>query len=484
MGIALHKYPIAPAGGGRLSKRRHMSKFLSFPTDFIWGSATSSYQIEGAWNEDGKGESIWDRYTHTSDHIIDGSNGDIATDHYHRWPEDVALMKSLGLQAYRFSISWPRVLPTGRGLVNAAGLEFYSRLVDGLLAADIKPVATLYHWDLPQALQDEGGWPARSTAEAFAEYADVVSRHLGDRVKTWITHNEPWCTSILGYQYAEHAPGWRDTAAAVRASHHILLSHGWAVPLIRANSPNSEVGITLNFEIMEPASASPADTRKTRINDGTYNRWFVSALYGRQYPADIVAHYEPMFPDGMDFIQPGDFETIAAPMDFLGVNYYTRAIVRDEAAADNWPQTHFPDLPKCDMHSGVWEPIYWEIYPDGLYKLLNRLHFEYGPKKIYITENGTSFMDGPDKSGRVPDVRRLNYLRDHMAAAHRAMQNGVPLAGYFVWSLMDNFEWAKGYQQRFGIVWVDYETQQRIPKDSALWYRQVIADNGFALSGE
>jgi beta-glucosidase len=458
-----------------------MATFMSFPDDFIWGAATSCYQIEGAWNEDGKGESIWDRYTHTPGKIIDGSNGDVACDHYHRWREDIALMKSLGLQAYRFSISWPRILPEGRGRVNPAGLDFYSRLVDGLLDAGITPFATLYHWDLPQALQETGGWPERSTAEAFVEYADAVSRRLGDRVKTWITHNEPWCVSILSHQLGEHAPGWRDTAAAVRAAHHVLLSHGWAVPVLRANSPGSEVGITLNFEIMEPASSSSADTRKARIMDGTYNRWFVSALYGRQYPADIVAHYAPHFPDGMTFIQPGDFEAIAAPTDFLGVNYYTRSIVRDEEAADNLPQTHFPDLPKCDMHNGLWKPIYWEIYPEGLYRLLNRLHFEYGPAKIYITENGTSFSDGPDANGRIADIRRRNYLRDHIAAVHRAMDNGVPLAGYFTWSLMDNFEWGKGYQQRFGMIWVDYETQQRIPKDSALWYREVIAANGITV---
>ena len=458
-----------------------MSKTVSFPDDFIWGSATSSYQIEGAWNEDGKGESIWDRFTHTPGHIVDQSTGDVACDHYHRLPEDIALMKSLGLQAYRFSISWPRILPEGRGRVNQAGLDFYSRLVDGLLNAGIKPVATLYHWDLPQALQDSGGWPQRSTAEAFVEYADAVTRRLGDRVGTWITHNEPWCASILSYQYGEHAPGWQDTAAAVRASHHLLLSHGWAVPVIRANSSGSEVGITLNFETMIAASGSPADTRLARIRDGSYNRWFISALYGREYPADIVTHYEPFFPQGMDFIQPGDFEAIAVPTDFLGVNYYTRAVVRDETAADNWPQTVFPDLPKCDMHTGVWDPIYWEIYPQGLYDLLNRIHFEYGPPKIYITENGTSFIEGPNADGRITDNRRQKYLQDHMAAARRAMDNGVPLAGYFVWSLMDNFEWGKGYQQQFGIVYVDYETQRRIPKDSALWYRGVIADNGFDI---
>lgn len=459
-----------------------MSTFINFPDGFIWGAATSSYQIEGAWNEDGKGESIWDRYTHTLGHVIDGSTGDVACDHYHRWPEDIALMKTLGLQAYRFSIGWPRILPEGRGRVNQAGLDFYSRLVDGLLDAGITPFVTLYHWDLPQALQDEGGWPHRATAEAFVEYTDVVSRHLGDRVKAWITHNEPWCASILSYNFGEHAPGWKDTAAAVRAAHHILLSHGWAVPVIHTNSAKSEVGITLNFEAKLAASRSPADIRLTRIEDGTYNRWFLSALYGRHYPADIVDHYTPAFPNGLDFIQPGDFDSIGTQTDFLGVNYYTRSIIRDESAADNWPQTIFPELPKCDMHSGVWKPVYWEIYPEGLYNLLNRIHFEYGPAKIYITENGTSFREQPDGTGRIHDERRQKYIQDHLLATRQAMDNGVPVAGYFVWSLMDNFEWAKGYQQQFGIVWVDFNTQRRIPKDSAVWYREVIAGHGFTLA--
>ncbi|MFO7664255.1 MAG: GH1 family beta-glucosidase [Chloroflexota bacterium] len=443
---------------------------LKFPPDFIWGVATSSYQIEGAWNEDGKGESIWDRFSQTPGKIQDGSTGNIACGHYHRWPDDITLMSDLGLQAYRFSLSWPRILPEGRGRVNPKGLDFYSRLVDGLLEAGILPFVTLYHWDLPQVLQDQGGWPERSTAEAFVEYADVVTEHLGDRVTSWITHNEPWCISILSHQIGEHAPGWQNTAAAIRAAHHVLLSHGWAVPVIRQNSPGAEVGITLNFEVNEPASDSAVDRQLALDQDGRFNRWFLDPIFGRHYPADIVFAYAPYFPHGMDFIQPGDFGHMAVPTDFLGVNYYTRRVVRDTDVEDNEEQTLFPDLERTEMD--------WEIYPTGLYKLLNRLHFEYNPRKIYITENGCSFSDEPDEHGRVADSRRQAYLRDHFTAALRAAQNGVPLAGYFVWSLMDNFEWAKGYTQRFGIVWVDYETQQRIPKDSALWYRQVIAANG------
>lgn len=450
---------------------------LSFPNNFLWGAATASYQIEGAWNEDGKGESIWDRFTHTPSNIADGSSGDRACDHYHRWQGDIELMQSLNLQAYRFSIAWPRILPQGRGQVNQAGLDFYSRLVDGLLEAGITPFPTLYHWDLPQSLQDEGGWPARSTAEAFVEYADIMTRHLGDRVKHWITHNEPWVIAFLGHQIGEHAPGWQDWPAAIKASHHLLLSHGWAVPVIRGNSPGCEVGITLNFTLAFPASSSPADVDAARFFDGYINRWFLDPLYGRRYPADMVADYATqghLPAEGLAFIQPNDWEAITVQTDFLGVNYYTRMVLGAESRQQNQSQSAFQgaDLERTDMG--------WEVFPDGLYNLLNRLHFEYQPPKLYITENGASYSDGPDDTGHIDDRRRLDYLRQHFTVAHRAIQNGVPLAGYFVWSLLDNFEWAKGYVQRFGIVWVDYETLERTPKASALWYKDVIARNGLA----
>ncbi|GAB4460075.1 MAG: GH1 family beta-glucosidase [Anaerolineae bacterium] len=440
---------------------------INFPQNFLWGTATASYQIEGAWNEDGKGPSIWDTFSHTPGKVKNGDTGNVACDHYHRWPADIALMKSLNLQAYRFSIGWPRILPQRRGAVNQAGLDFYSRLVDGLLEAGITPFVTLYHWDLPQALQDEGGWPTRSTADAFVEYADVVSRHLGDRVKNWITHNEPWVVSFLGHEMGRHAPGLRDWNAALRTSHHLLLSHGQAVPVIRGNSPNAEVGITLNLTWADPVS--PASYHAARYVDGYLNRWYLDPLYGRQYPADMVAAYqaEGYLPNGLDFVQPGDLDAITAPTDFLGVNYYSRSLVRDDADTSSPP----PPGERTDYD--------WEVYPDGLYSLLCRLHFDYQPPKIYITENGASYGDGPNAAGRVADSRRTSYLRRHFAAAHRAIQAGVPLAGYFVWSLLDNFEWAEGYSQRFGIVWVDYDTQERIPKDSALWYKEVIANNGF-----
>ncbi|MCP4423590.1 MAG: beta-glucosidase [Chloroflexi bacterium] len=447
------------------------SQIHSFPPNFIWGAATAAYQIEGAWQEDGKGESIWDRFSHTPGNIEDENNGDVTCDHYHRWADDIALMKSLNLQGYRFSIAWTRILPNGRSPINQPGLDFYSRLVDGLLEAGVTPYVTLYHWDLPQALQDEGGWEARSTAEAFVEYADVVTRHLGDRVKHWITHNEPWVVAYVGHREGRHAPGRKDFSAAIRVSHHLLLSHGWAVPIIRQNSAEAEAGITLNFNPAVPASPSAADFHAAREHDGFFNRWYLDPLYGRHYPADKVQTYmdEGCLPNGMNFVQDGDLAAIATQTDFLGVNYYARAIMRDETAVDNLPRAVFPVEPPTEMG--------WEVCPDSLYDLLNRLHFEYQIPKLYLTENGASYSDGPDENGRIADARRQTYLRDHFIAAHRAIQNGVPLAGYFIWSLLDNFEWAHGFKQRFGLIWVDYETLERIPKDSAYWFKEVIAQN-------
>lgn len=451
---------------------------ITFPTDFLWGAATASYQIEGAWQEADKGESIWDRFAHTPGKIENGDTGDVACDHYHRWPEDINLMKSLGLQAYRFSVAWPRILPQGRGRVNQAGLDFYSCLVDNLLAAGIIPFVTLYHWDLPQSLQDEGGWPARATAEAFVEYADLVSRHLGDRVKHWITHNEPWVVAFLGHQVGRHAPGLTDWPAALRASHHLLLSHGWAVPVIRRNSPGAEIGITLNLSPIQPAdrNGSAASYHAARYFDGYQNRWFLDPLYGRRYPADMVASYAELgyLPGGRDFVQPGDLESIITSTDFLGVNYYMRTVVAEAPDTEDPFRALRGGPPEAERTD-----FGWEVYPEGLYNILNRLHFDYQPPKLYITENGASYGIGPDEHGRVKDERRISYLERHFAAAQRAIQNGVPLAGYFVWSLLDNFEWAEGYSQRFGLVWVNYDTQQRILKDSARWYREVIAANGF-----
>jgi len=448
----------------------------TFPDGFVWGAATSAYQIEGGASADGRGESIWDRFCRTPGKVEDASSGDVACDHYHRFRDDVAVMKSLGLKAYRFSISWPRILPDGRGRVNAAGLDFYGRLVDELLAAGITPFATLFHWDLPQRLEDQGGWPRRETAEAFREYVDVVVRHLGDRVRNWITHNEPWCASLQGYQIGRHAPGHTDWAAALAASHHLLLSHGWAVPIVRSNCRGSEVGITLNLTPAEPASPSRADRDACRQFDGYFNRWFLDPLYGRGYPADMIADYaaEGRLPKNWEcVVHDGDLAAIAEPTDFLGVNYYNRTVVRSETTpeSENLPRTVFL-APQSE-----WTEMGWEVHPDGLYQTLCRVHFDYAPPKLYVTENGASWSDGPGPDGRVADQRRLGFLRDHFRAARRAISAGVPLEGYFVWSLLDNFEWDRGYSQRFGIVWVDYGTQRRIPKESADWYRRVIQAN-------
>ena len=441
-------------------------KIYSFPENFTWGAATSSYQIEGAWNADGKGESIWDRFSHMPGKVDNGDTGDVACDHYHRWHEDVALMKEMGLKAYRFSIAWPRILPTGRGEVNQAGLNFYNRLVDVLLEADIEPWVTLYHWDLPQFLQDCGGWPARLSVDAFVEYADVISRALGDRVKNWITLNEPFVSAMVGYLDGRHAPGIKDQHQALAASHHLLLSHGLVVPVLRQNSPGAKVGITLNMGPQMPASNSQADHTRATWMDGFINRWYLDPLVGRGYPQDMVNS----FGDAMDFVQPGDLETVAVPVDFVGVNYYTRRIVRSDvlSEAENEPRTIFPN----DEHTEMG----WEVYPEGLYLTLKRLHFDYAFPAIYITENGAAFKEQV-VDGRVDDPQRLSYIERHLQQVHRAIEADMPVKGYFAWSLLDNFEWAYGYSKRFGLIYVDFENQQRILKSSAKWYTQVVREN-------
>ena len=448
----------------------------TFPKDFLWGAATASYQIEGGWNEHGKGESIWDRFSHTPGKINNGDTGDVADDHYHLWRKDIRLMKQIGLRAYRFSIAWPRILPKGRGKVNQKGINFYSKLVDGLLAANIVPFATLYHWDLPQALQDEGGWEVRSTVEAFVEYTEAITKALGDRVKNWITINEPAVVAWNGNDIGEHAPGYQDMKRAIPVSFHIMLAHGWAVPVIRKNSPGCEVGITLNFGWKMAASNSTFDLDSVRMADGKWTRWFTDPLYGRGYPSDITADFTKAgyLQNGMNSIKSGDLEAIAVPTDFLGVNYYNREVFRSNTPGND-PQTVF-EKPKTPEN---WTEMGWENFPQGLTSLLSRLYFEYQPLKVYVTENGASYSTPPDANGEVHDTLRLDYYKTHIAAVHRAMQAGVPMAGYFAWSLMDNFEWARGYAQRFGIVWVDFNTQERILKDSAKWYKALIKKNGF-----
>lgn len=443
-------------------------KLMKFPEDFIWGAATSSYQIEGAWDQDQKGESIWDRFCHTPGKIENGETGDVACDHYHRYPEDVALMKALGLQAYRFSVSWPRFLPSGRGEVNHAGIDFYNRLVDTILEAGIEPFLTLYHWDLPQVLEDQGGWPDRMIVDAFLEYTDVVTRTLGDRVKHWTTFNEPFVSAILGYLLGQHAPGHTSMPEALAAAHHILLAHGKAVPLIRQNVRDAQVGIVTNHGPKMPASPSFADKKAAVHADGFLNRWYLDPLAGRGYPQDMVDSLGV----SMDFVQEGDLDVIAAPIDYLGLNYYTRDVIRSQeiSEADNDPPTIFRGDEITEMG--------WEVYPEGLYLLLGRLHFDYQFPAIYVTENGAAFPDTVSPDGQVHDPARLSYIKRHLAVCHRAIEAGVPLKGYFAWSLFDNFEWAFGYRPRFGLVHVNFETLKRRPKSSALWYRDVIKQNG------
>lgn len=443
-------------------------EILKFPDDFLWGAATASYQIEGAYNEDGKGESIWDRFAHTPGKIYRGDTGDVACDHYHRYREDVENMKKLALKAYRFSISWPRVIPQGKGPANDAGLDFYDRLVDELLKEGIEPFITLYHWDLPQALQEEGGWANRDLAGYFADYVALVAHRLGDRVHHWITHNEPWVTSFLGYGLGMHAPGIKDLASAVQVSHHLLLSHGRAVEVLRdLGDERTVVGITLNLSPIHPASEKEEDKRAAERYDGNLNRWFLDPIFKGTYPPDMWKYYGDKVPK----VLAGDMSVISKRIDFVGVNYYTRSIVKAD------PKQMF-GLSTLKVEGAEYTDMEWEVYPRGIYEILKRVQDDYDPEAIYITENGAAFPDEVDEDGKVRDFRRINYLKEHFAFAHRAMKEGVKLKGYFVWSLMDNFEWAYGYSKRFGLIYLDYPTQKRIFKESAHWYRKVIEKNG------
>lgn len=445
---------------------------VQFPKDFYWGTATASYQIEGATHEDGRGESIWDRFCATPGKVLHADTGDIACDHYHRYQEDVRLMQELGFNAYRFSIAWPRILPHGRGQVNNKGLDFYDRLVDTLLAAKIEPFVTLYHWDLPQALQDEvGGWNSRETAQAFAEYTSVVSQRLGNRVKHWITLNEPWVVAFLGNERGVVAPGLQDAKLAWQVSHHLLLAHGLAVPILRAHSgPETRVGITLSLTPVEPATSSQEDQLAAQSVDGKNNRWFLDPVFRGSYPADVLNTLATQ--NLVPHMEPGDAEIIARPIDFLGVNYYYRTIIAHK------PGKSFEDVERILPKDAEYTEMGWEVYPEGLRQLLVRLHTDYAIPEIYVTENGAAFADVVNEDGQVHDPRRVNYLREHFLKAYEALSQGVPLRGYFVWSLLDNFEWAWGYSKRFGVVYVDYPTQRRIVKDSGKWYQHVLKMNG------
>ena len=440
-----------------------MTDEFAFPADFVWGAATAAYQVEGAVDEDGRGESIWDRFCATPGKVRNGETGAVACDFYHRFPDDIRLMHELGLDAFRLSIAWPRIFPEGRGRVNQSGLDFYDRLIDELLAQGVQPFPTLYHWDLPQALEDEGGWVARSTAEAFVAYAEVVAERLGDRVPHWITHNEPWVAAWLGYGTGEHAPGRASTDGALAAAHHLLLSHGWATEAIRRVVPDAQVGITLVLSPAYPASDSEADRLAAQNADGSHNRWFLDPVFRASYPADLLESFAPSAPP----VEDGDLESIAAPLDFLGVNYYRRQVVRANPEGGPPLVVRDPDASYTAMD--------WEIYPMGLFDLLVRVRDDYDPPPIYITENGAAFCDHVTHDGDVQDPERQAYVEAHVEAIASAIEAGVSMAGYFLWSFLDNFEWAHGYSKRFGIVYVDYPTLERVPKSSYRWYRDFIA---------
>jgi beta-glucosidase len=457
-----------------------------FPEGFLFGASTAAYQIEGAAAAEGRTPSIWDTFSGTPGRVVGGHTGHVATDHYHRYRDDVALMARLGLRGYRFSVSWPRVQPAGAGPANPAGLDFYRRLVDELLEHGIEPWLTLYHWDLPQPLEDAGGWPARDTAGRFAEYAGLVHRALGDRIHYWTTLNEPWCSAFLGYGSGAHAPGRRDPAAAVRAAHHLLLGHGLAVGAMRAHRTDTEIGITLNLYAGSAASDSPEDRDALRRIDGLQNRFFLDPLLLGRYPQDVLDDLAPI--TDTDHVHDGDLAVINTPLSMLGINYYTRHVVAAPPAGPNgrpaWRAGSAPSpWPGSEgvrfVHRGL--PVTamnWEIDAPGLTELLLRVHRDYPPVPIYITENGAAFDDHRAADGSVNDVDRRAFIAAHLRACHDAIAAGVPLRGYFAWSLLDNFEWAWGYTRRFGLVYVDYLDQTRTPKASAHWYADVINRHG------
>ena len=456
-----------------------------FPPGFLWGTATASYQIEGATAADGRGRSIWDTFARRPGAVVNGDTGDIACDHYHRMEADLDLLGELGVGTYRFSVAWPRVQPTGKGPANQAGLDFYRRLVDGLRARNIEPTLTLYHWDLPQPLEDEGGWCVRDTAERFADYVDLVARALGDRVTRWITLNEPWCSSWLGYGAGYHAPGIRDIGKATAANHHLLLAHGKALPILRA-ATDATVGITLNLGDHRPGSEHPLDVAAARRADGNLNRLFLEPIFHGRYPHDMLEHYATVEP-GFSVVREGDLDLIAQPLDFLGINYYFPSTVVDVARATEArlagyfvpPHDPFPDLELRSIETPGRDrtAMDWEIHASSLTKLLVRIRDEYTTVPIYITENGAAFDDYVDPNGAVHDLNRIAYLQEHVSAVHDAIDAGVNVQGYFVWSLLDNFEWSFGYSRRFGIVWVDFPSGERLAKESFHWYRDTIRTN-------
>ena len=439
---------------------------------FNWGVATSSYQIEGAHNTDGRGPSVWDVFSHTKGRVKNGDTGDIACDHYNKFSDDIILMRDLGVDSYRFSVSWPRIFPIGtEDKINQSGMDFYDRLVDTLLENNITPFVTLNHWDIPQGLEDLGGWTNRDMVQQFVKYSHYLSRGLGDRVANWITHNEPWCISFLGYVEGRKPPGLKGAwAKSLHTAHHLLLSHGKAVPEIKSNVRNAKVGITLNLNTAIPASNSEYDKKECDFYDAQFNRLYLDPLYKQKYPKllfDRLLEKGAIKQSDLNFIGEGDLKTISTPTDFLGVNYYSRAVIRDESVDEKLNEKQKVTMgPKTDFG--------WEVYPQGIYDLLKRLQDDYNVNEIMVTENGCSYSDGPDENKKVNDINRVEYHRSHIEQILIAVDEGIPCTAYFAWSLMDNFEWAEGYSQRFGLIWVDFDTLERIPKESYYWYQKFL----------
>lgn len=440
------------------------NKLSHFPPTFQWGVATAAYQVEGAATNDGRGPSIWDAFSHTPGKVLNGDTGDVACDHYHRYSYDIGLMKSLGVTHYRFSVSWPRIFPQGRKDLNVKGLAFYDRLVDTLLDHGITPILTLYHWDLPLALQQQGGWQNPDTAEAFGHYAQTLAAALGDRVKQWITHNEPWCTAYLGHLSGEHAPGLTSPSAAVNAAHYALLSHGKATMALRALRADLQIGITLNLSPVYPDNNSEESRKAASLQDVFNNRWFLDPVFLGRYPEELA-----LILGAVPQHTPAEMEIIRQPLDFLGVNYYSAQVVSPpQRHQPAWPVPHVTPRDRTTAMG-------WPVIPRGLTDLLMRLNREYGPIPLVITENGAAYDDLVEE-GMVHDNERIAYLSDHIEAVADALGQGADVKGYYLWSLMDNFEWAFGYAKRFGIIHVNYRTQERILKDSALWYRNLIRE--------
>jgi beta-glucosidase len=464
----------APASGTSRANQIDASPIFSFPKNFFWGTATSAYQIEGAWQEDGKGESIWDRFAHTPGKIKNGDTGDLACDSYHRWREDIALMRAMNLNSYRFSISWPRIQPTGSGPANSKGLDYYSRLVDALLEARIRPLVTLYHWDLPQALEDAGGWPNRDTASRFAEYAERMARTLGDRISDWMLFNEPLAFTYRGYLEGTHAPGRKSLLDFLRASHTVNLAQGAGFRALKATRPSARVGSAFSMSPCEPATSSEEDNRAAERAHAITNIWFLEPALKGRYPEALA-----FLPDAAWGVKSGDLDKMRAPLDFIGINLYYRTIASASSIIERifHPQEWLFPVKVTGGEQGPKTDFGWEVWPQAIYEMVTRISRDFNRPVIEITESGCAYNDGPDASGAIHDTRRIDYHRQYLQALAHAISDGADVRGYHAWSLIDNFEWAEGFSQRFGLVYVDFQTQQRSLKESGRWYAKVAEKN-------